>query len=77
MIHFRTALFAIGVACGSVSASAYADTSSAAINGSEEVVELFFSAAKIANVEVLQQFLGKAITGLGGGRKKMYVIEGM
>jgi hypothetical protein len=54
MIHFRTALFAIGVACGSVSASAYADTSSAAINGSEEVVELFFSAAKIANVEVLQ-----------------------
>ncbi|MCI3880941.1 ankyrin repeat domain-containing protein [Acinetobacter higginsii] len=57
MIHFRTALFAIGVVCGSVSTSAYADTASAAINGSEEVVELFFSAAKIGNVEVLQEFL--------------------
>ncbi|ENX60605.1 MULTISPECIES: ankyrin repeat domain-containing protein [Acinetobacter] len=57
MIHFRTALFAIGVVCGSVSASAYAGTSSAADNGSEEVVELFFSAAKIGNVEVLQEFL--------------------
>lgn len=57
MIHLRAALFAIGVVCGSVSASAYADTPSVVMNGSEEVVELFFSAAKIGNVEVLQEFL--------------------
>lgn len=27
-------------------------------------------------LEILPQFLGKAITGLGGGCSKMYVIEG-
>lgn len=28
------------------------------------------------NLQVLNQFLGKAITGLGGGSNKMYVLEG-
>ena len=57
MIHLRAALFAISILYSGVSVSAYADTSSATVNGSDEVIELFFSAAKVGNAEVLQEFL--------------------
>lgn len=57
MIHLRAALFAISILYSGVSVSAYADTSSAIVNGSDEVIELFFSAAKVGNAEVLQEFL--------------------
>lgn len=57
MIHLRAALFVISILCSGVSASAYAGTPSATVNGSDEVIELFFSAAKVGNTEVLQEFL--------------------
>lgn len=57
MLHFQSLLFTISLLCGSFSVSAYADTPSATDKGSAEVVELFFSAAKIGNIEVLQEFL--------------------
>ncbi|MGA6137510.1 ankyrin repeat domain-containing protein [Acinetobacter dispersus] len=57
MVHFRSLLFAISLVCGSFSVSANTDTASVTDKGSEEVVELFFSAAKVGNIEVLQEFL--------------------
>lgn len=57
MVHFRSLLFAISLVCGSFSISGYAGTPSVTVKGSEEVVELFFSAAKVGNIEVLQEFL--------------------
>lgn len=57
MLHFRSLLFTISLLCGSFSVSANADIPSVTDKGSEEVVELFFSAAKIGNIEVLQEFL--------------------
>ncbi|MCH7292712.1 ankyrin repeat domain-containing protein [Acinetobacter genomosp. 15BJ] len=57
MLHFRSLLFTISLLFGSFSVSANADTPSVPDKGSEEVVELFFSAAKIGNVDVLQEFL--------------------
>jgi len=47
------------------------------IKGSTKVGEIFLCGPETdGKLEVLAQFLGKAITGLGGGCKKMYVIEG-
>ena len=47
------------------------------IKGSTKVGEIFLCGPETdGKLEVLSQFLGKAITGLGGGCKKMYVIEG-
>ena len=47
------------------------------IKGSTKVGEIFLCGQETnGQLEVLHQFLGKAITGLGGGCKKMYVIEG-
>ncbi|ENX56276.1 MULTISPECIES: ankyrin repeat domain-containing protein [Acinetobacter] len=57
MLHFRSLLFTISLLCGSFSVSANTDTPSVTDKGSEEVVELFFSAAKVGNIEVLQEFL--------------------
>lgn len=57
MLHFRSLLFTISLLCGSFSVSAKVDTPSVPDKGSEEVVELFFSAAKVGNIEVLQEFL--------------------
>ncbi|MCU4391236.1 ankyrin repeat domain-containing protein [Acinetobacter courvalinii] len=57
MIHLRAALFAISILCRAISVSAYAGTPSATVNGSDEVIELFFSAAKVGNTEVLHKFL--------------------
>ena len=46
------------------------------IKGSTKVGEIFMCGPETAGkLEVLNQFLGKAMTGLGGGCKKMYVIE--
>ncbi|NNP67332.1 ankyrin repeat domain-containing protein [Acinetobacter sp. Ac_5812] len=57
MIHLRATLCAIGLFCGSLSVSSYANTVPTAVKGSDEVIELFFSAAKVGNTEVLQEFL--------------------
>ncbi|ENX38435.1 ankyrin repeat domain-containing protein [Acinetobacter sp. NIPH 2100] len=57
MIQLRSILFAACLFCSSVGASVYAAAPSEQGNASEEVVELFFSAAKVGNVEVLQEFL--------------------
>ncbi len=57
MIHLRAALFAISILGSAISVSAYAGTPSATVNGSDEVIELFFSAAKVGNTEVLHEFL--------------------
>ena len=47
------------------------------IKGSTKVGEMFLCGPETeGKLDVLNQFLGKAITGLGGGCKKMYVIEG-
>ena len=47
------------------------------IKGSTKVGEIFLCGPETdGKLEVLNQFLGKAITGLGGGCKKMYVLEG-
>lgn len=47
------------------------------IKGSTKVGEVFLCGPETeGKLEVLNQFLGKAMTGLGGGCKKMYVLEG-
>ena len=47
------------------------------IKGSTKVGEIFLCGPETdGKLEVLDQFLGKAITGLGGGCKKMFVLEG-
>ena len=47
------------------------------IKGSTKVGEIFLCGPETdGKLVVLNQFLGKAMTGLGGGCKKMYVIEG-
>jgi|TARA_B110001450_G_scaffold253146_1_gene276110 hypothetical protein len=47
------------------------------IKGSTKVGEIFLCGPETeGKLEVLNQFLGKAITGLGGGCKRMYVLEG-
>ena len=47
------------------------------IKGSTKVGEIFLCGPETTGeLDVLNQFLGKAITGLGGGCKKMFVIEG-
>lgn len=47
------------------------------IKGSTKVGEIFLCGPETSGeLDVLNQFLGKAITGLGGGCKKMFVIEG-
>ena len=46
------------------------------IKGSTKVGEIFLCGPETeGTLDVLNAFLGKAITGLGGGCKKMYVIE--
>ncbi|MCJ0829447.1 ankyrin repeat domain-containing protein [Acinetobacter sp. NIPH1876] len=57
MLHLRSVFFAISMICNNFLVSVHAITPSEQSNGSEEVVELFFSAAKVGNVEVLQEFL--------------------
>lgn len=57
MIHLKATVCAIFILCSSLSVSSYANTASNAVNGSDEVIELFFSAAKVGNTEVLQEFL--------------------
>lgn len=57
MIHLRSILFATCLLCSSVGTSVYAAVPSSQDNGSAEVIELFFSAAKVGNIEVLQEFL--------------------
>ena len=47
------------------------------IKGSTKVGEIFLCGPEtVGELSVLPQFLGKAITGLGGGCQKMFVIEG-
>lgn len=47
------------------------------IKGSTKVGEIFLCGPETdGKLEVLDSFLGKAITGLGGGCKRMYVLEG-
>ncbi|UUM28270.1 ankyrin repeat domain-containing protein [Acinetobacter colistiniresistens] len=57
MIGLRATVCAICIVCSSLSISSYANPASTTVNGSEEVIELFFSAAKVGNTEVLQEFL--------------------
>ncbi|MCH7313858.1 ankyrin repeat domain-containing protein [Acinetobacter sp. ANC 3882] len=57
MLHLRSVFFVISMICSNFLVSVHATTPSEQSNGSEEVVELFFSAAKVGNVEVLQEFL--------------------
>ncbi len=57
MIYFRSVFLATCLLCSSIGASVYAAMPSSQDNGSAEVIELFFSAAKVGNVEVLQEFL--------------------
>ena len=57
MIHLRSILFAACLLCSSVGTSVYAAVPSATVNGSDEVIELFFSAAKVGNTKVLHEFL--------------------
>ncbi|WP_333975745.1 ankyrin repeat domain-containing protein [Acinetobacter colistiniresistens] len=57
MTGLRATVCAICIVCSSLSISSYANPASTAVNGSEEVIELFFSAAKVGNTEVLQEFL--------------------
>jgi len=46
------------------------------IKGSTKVGEIFFCGKDSEGVlEVMPTYLGKAITGLGGGSEKLYVIE--
>lgn len=57
MLHLRSVFFIISMICSNFLVSVYAAIPSEQGNGSEEVMELFFSAAKVGNVEVLQEFL--------------------
>lgn len=58
MVYLRSVFLATCLLCSSIGTSVYAAMpSSSQDNGSAEVIELFFSAAKIGNVEVLQEFL--------------------
>lgn len=46
------------------------------IKGSTKVGEIFYCSEETnGTLEPLPQFLGKAITGMGGGFNKMYVLE--
>ncbi len=57
MIYFRSVFLATCLLCSGIGASVYAAMPSSQDNGSAEVIELFFSAAKVGNIEVLQEFL--------------------
>lgn len=58
MVHLRSVFLATCLLYSSIGTSVYAAMpSSSQDNGPAEVIELFFSAAKIGNVEVLQEFL--------------------
>ena len=47
------------------------------IKGSTKVGEVFICGPETkGELQVMDQFLGKAVTGVGGGCKKMFVIEG-
>ena len=47
------------------------------IKGSTKVGEVFICGPETkGELQVMDQFLGKAVTGFGGGCKKMFVIEG-
>jgi len=47
------------------------------IKGSTKVGEVFLCGPETeGELNIIGQFLGKAVTGLGGGCKKMFVIEG-
>ena len=47
------------------------------IKGSTKVGEIFLCGPETnGEFHMMGQFLGKAVTGLGGGCKKMFVIEG-